>query len=328
MLEYAEVTGDRELMDFVVRSFVHTRDAGANVAPGVSDYDVVQTPGAGLLGFFPEWSNSPVPQTSETCQVADMIALALRLSEAGAGDFWDDADRWLRNQLAENQLAETDWIYDLGRTSGPPSTEANISIDHVPERNRGAFAGCPSPNDWYGRASLFMHGIGHCCTANGAKTLCWAWERIVRYERGRLRVNLLLNRASPWADVDSYIPYQGRVVIRVKQPLDLLVRIPEWVEPGQVVCFANGQARTPGWEGRYADVGAVQAGDVVELTFPIFERTDTVWIEKQAYTLIRKGNEVVHIDPPGANHPLYQRSHYRQSEPRTRVVERFVSDEM
>jgi hypothetical protein len=44
-------------------------------------------------------------------------------------------------------------------------------------------------------------------------------------------VNLLLNRASAWADLDSYIPYEGRVDVRVKRDCELAVRIPEWVKP-------------------------------------------------------------------------------------------------
>ena len=42
-----------------------------------------------------------------------MITLALNLSEAGAGDYWDDADRWIRNMFAEGQLTSTDWIYRI-----------------------------------------------------------------------------------------------------------------------------------------------------------------------------------------------------------------------
>ena len=39
-----------------------------------------------------------------------MVALALKLSEAGLGDYWDDADRWGRNMLVEGQLTRGDWI--------------------------------------------------------------------------------------------------------------------------------------------------------------------------------------------------------------------------
>lgn len=42
------------------------------------------------------------------------------------------------------------------------------------------------------------------------------WDRIRETQDGRLRVNLLLNWASPWADISSWVPYAGRAVIRVK----------------------------------------------------------------------------------------------------------------
>ena len=64
-----------------------------------------------------------------------------------------------------------------------------------------------------------------------------------------------------------------------------------------------------------------------QLTFPIFERTDTIWVQKRKYKIVRKGNDVVSIDPPGEYCPLYQRQYYRQNEPRMRKVTRFVSEE-
>ena len=252
-----------------------------------------------------------------------MIALALRLSEAGVGDYWDDADRWVRNMLAEGQLLRTDWIEayrDHGplRPVGPWET-----AERVPERNLGGFGSHAAANDWVGNAG----SIAHCCTANGAKALYWAWERIVRHQDGQLRVNLLLNRASEWADVASYLPYQGRVDVKIKQTVDLSIRIPEWVKPAEARALVNAIPRNLAWDGRYAVVGSVQPGDVATLTFPIFERTDTVDIEKQRFTLVRKGNEVVAIDPPGWYYPLHQRPQYRENEPRLQKVSRFVSAE-
>jgi hypothetical protein len=44
--------------------------------------------------------------------------------------------------------------------------------------------------------------------------------RHAHYELGRLNVNLLFNRASKWADVDRYIPYSGRVELRIKESVD------------------------------------------------------------------------------------------------------------
>ena len=163
---------------------------------------------------------------------------------------------------------------------------------------------------------------------NGGRAIYYIWENILHYKDGKLRVNLLLNRASPWADVDSFIPYEGRVDVKIKQVSELSVRIPEWVHPEEAKCQLNGTDRPLSWEGRYAVVGKVEPKDVVTMTFPIFERTDKVKILAKEYTLTRKGNDVVHIDPPGKSDcPLYQREKYRENKARTKTVERFVAEQ-
>ena len=65
----------------------------------------------------------------------------------------------------------------------------------------------------------------------------------MRRDAGRLRVNLLMNHASRWADVDSFLPYQGRVDVRPKRDADLDIRIPEWMAPGDAACTVNGVRR-------------------------------------------------------------------------------------
>ncbi|HUT73282.1 MAG TPA: hypothetical protein VM221_00420 [Armatimonadota bacterium] len=42
---------------------------------------------------------------------------------------------------------------------------------------------------------------------------------------------------------------------------------------------------------------------------------------------MRRGIEVVHIDPPGRNWPLYQRGHYRAGTTLWRQVTRFAPDQ-
>lgn len=333
MAEYAKTADDEELMEFVVRSFQYAKSLGWNIEVKASK-QCVRAPGADhLMGYFLEMVNSPEWEGCEICGVSDMIALALLLSEQGIGDYWDDADRWIRNMMAEGQLLSTDWIYripEIGLTNAdaeslPPSVVGPYNTsEKVPERSLGAFTGWAAPNDWYVGNGC---GIMQCCTVNGAIGLYWIWERILRYEEGKLKVNLLLNRASPWADVENYIPYQGKVVVKVKTSCELSVRVPEWVRPNEVRCQVQGKERSLSFEGRYAQVGEVKPQNTVTLTFPIEERTCVVHIEKQRFALVRKGNEVVSIDPPGRLHPLYQREHYRDSTPRWRKITRFVSDE-
>ena len=319
MLEYAVEARDDDLLEFVRKG-----------------YDFGLAHSSPTVGFFPELIEdtpvgNPYPKAargclvSETCEVAEMIALALKLTRLGIGDYWDEADRWIRNQFAENQLTRVDWVDRIPKPQKRGLIAFHETDDNVAERNLGAFAGWPSANDW-----TIFGGIQHCCTGNGARAIYYIWENILDFEDGVLSVNLLLNRASPWVDVDSHIPYEGRVDLKVKHRCDrVLVRVPEWIETGSddVVCAINDRDCDFVWEGRYVDAGSADPDDKVAITFPIHERTVTEMIGCVLYTMVIKGNDVVFIDPPGKNHPLYQRAHYRENQTRWRKVNRFVTKE-
>ena len=233
------------------------------------------------MGWFPEIARKD-REWSEPCCPADMVALAIKLSRAGAGDYWDDADRWTRNHLIETQT--TDGGYGPG-----------------------------------------------CCTGNAARALYYAWKNILEYEEGELRVNLLLNRASKWADVDSHVPYQGRVDIKPKQKLpSLAVRMPEWVESEskQVTCAVNNQPREFTWQGRYIHLGPVNKGAIVTVQFPIGVRSVNQHIVEVDRKLTIKGNEVISIEPrEGLLHFTgYDRDHYLEDATRWVEIERFAPD--
>tara|TARA_B100001123_G_scaffold419629_1_gene525077 strand:+ start:6478 stop:8352 length:1875 start_codon:yes stop_codon:yes gene_type:complete len=319
ILEYATETKDMDLIKFVNKSYKWAR-----------------TQGSCTVGFFPEIiEDIPIsykyPQhqrgclVSETCEVTDMINLALKLTKIGIADYWDDVDRWVRNQFAENQLTRIDWIERIHN----PAKEINVmrvgeTDERVAERNIGAFAGWPSANDW-----SLTAGIMHCCTGNGARTIYYVWENVITYNNDKLSLNLLLNHASAWADVKSHIPYEGKVEIKINQRCNVLsIRIPEWIESNStdVICLVNNHPKQTTWNGRFVEIVSLNQGDTVILDFPIEEKTVTEMIGSVLYTLVIKGNEVVFIDPPGKTHPLYQRAHYRENNTRWKKVKRFVPD--
>ena len=299
LADYADATGDSELWELVRRG-----------------YEFGRTRGEPLVGYYPEWTNATKFSTAETCEVAEMLVLAARLSLAGIGDYWDDVDRIVRNQFAEAQLTA---IHSRQLPNLPlnPVNAPHKSSDRVIERNIGAFAGWPSPND-------FGWGIMHCCTGNAARAIYYIWESILTRQADTLRVNLLLNRASPWVDVHSHLPYNGRVEIEVKDACKLAVRMPGWAELDQVRCDLNGDAISPVADGRYLIVGAVKPGDKVTFDLPLTEHEKAIWIEKDDFTFVLRGHEVVDVHPRGTKRPLYQRAHYRQGETRWRKVTRFV----
>ena len=314
MLEYAVAAGDAELKEFVRKGFEWAMSPEAGISS--------------LTGFIPEFAKPY--RTTEGCASADMIALALKLSEAGAGDYYQEAERWARNYFAELQLTKpkVDHLVRWGKTMEKKDLLYNETDDRVAERSIGAFASWTTGNEWLGgdeRGSDNL--IMHCCTGNGTRTVYYLWRHILDYKDQTLRVNMLLNRASPWADVHSYVPYEGKVDIKIKTPCrQVLVHAPEWIPSGEkgIVALLNGEQTDFSWKERYLDLGRVEQGKTVQIQFPIHERTVRERIGLDDYTLIVKGNTVVFIDPPGRNCPLFQREHYREDQVRWRKVVRFV----
>jgi hypothetical protein len=110
----------------------------------------------------------------------DAIGCAIALAEAGYTEYWQVAERFLRNHLVESQLTDTSWIHQL------ETKERDIprrkTFYRVGDRLRGAFAGYAAPNDFVYSG---VKGRGHimdvqtCCVASGARGLYYGWRSIV-----------------------------------------------------------------------------------------------------------------------------------------------------
>lgn len=210
--------------------------------------------------------------------------------------------------------------------TNPESRGAEFA-DRTLHRVIGAVCGVTTPNDVTLRKPYDPGFILGCCVSEYSHAFPYVWENILTYQDGDLRVNLLFNRASRWADVESRIPYEGRIDLKIKQRCKLSVRIPEWVEPAETQCAANDRPRGMTWDGRYTVLGETDPGDVASLSFPISERTVRQTMAGEDFTLVIKGNTVVFIDPPGQNNPFYQRAHYRENTVRWVERKRFVWSE-
>jgi hypothetical protein len=317
VLAYGVVSGDGDCLEFADKA-----------------YQEVLRMGNRTTGFTPEYAYMQYPREQtvddcEACNVADAIMLALRLSDAGVADYYDDVDRYMRNQLATLQITNTRRFYDTKRYREQGWGYPNADLEAAYSPLVGNFGGWSTPNDW--NRPEFGIGIMTCCVGNSTRAMYYIADRIVQFAEGELRVNFMLSHASPWADVSSYRPYEGQLEIVVKQDAQrVLVRAPEWVQTGskEVSSRVNGQTREPFWEGRYLLLGAAKAGERIEVTFPISVRTVQEEIGGQAFTLTIKGSTVVGIDPPGEYMPLYQRSRYLADEAPMVRVNRYVGPRM
>ena len=328
LLSYADATNNAPLKQFVRGSYEYVRNFGI-----------------ARIGLF-----------GEACTTGDMTFLAIKLSDDGVGDYWDDADGYVRNQLAELQITDPARLrravaampHGRGKndTTKGPLDPVNETTDSVIERNVGVFLSDSTHPTLIPEHSL-LYTI--CCTGNCTPALYFAWESTVRCRDGAAQVNLLLNRASPWLDVDSYLPYEGKVVIHNKTAKSLAVRIPRWVDAGAVRGRINGGRAAPFWVGRYLVFDTVRPKDVVTITFPVVETTETYtlkWYQSEfwkestnpgnawqpareptRYICHFRGNNLLDIAPrdQGPGYPLYLRDNLNGGKAPMRKVTRYVS---
>ena len=315
LLYYATACGDDRALEFVRSAYEFTLTQGI--------------PRMGLINTYP-------PTTGcEGCALGDLVGLAIRLTDAGAGDYWDDADAVVRNQLAEQQITDTAALsaYCAAQPEIPPQTEypaSYVNTRDVVSRSLGVFFGTSKPT------MVTDPWVMHCCTSNASQGLYSAWEGALRESEGAAVVNLLLNRAGRSVDVHSHLPHEGRVVIAVKVPGRVSVRIPRWVDIGAVALRVNGTDRSAERLGRYLTVRNLSPGDALTVTFPIAENTYAYVINKgtpteESYGCVFRGSTLVSICGGPAlranDFPLYRgREALRTDRAPLKQVTRFVAD--
>ncbi|MDP6439185.1 MAG: glycoside hydrolase family 127 protein [Candidatus Brocadiia bacterium] len=309
VLEYAYAVGDREVLERVDACYRWTREIGD---PLIGFYTERMPGGGDFERVFDAatWRGATV----EICEVADMVALALCLTKAGMGDYWDDVDRWMRNMYAEGQLRDVAFLDCLPDSifTGEPGDRPHTDTRDVAARSVGSFFGWMRPEDGLyvvpseDGPKITPRAVMHCCTANGARTLYYVWDSIVERVGEEVRVNLLLNRASPWLDVDSYLPAEGKVVLRIKDAERVTVRMPKWCKARDVQVSVGEEKRAAVVEGNLVKLRWLRPGDRVTLSFPLPERVVHRLIMGKPYKLVMRGSNVVSIDPKGIAYPLYE----------------------
>jgi hypothetical protein len=295
-----------------------------------------------------------------------MIGIGVKLALAGYDSCWDDVDAWLRNALHQGQLRSVGWLEKNYYTSDyynalvandkyilkPGQTfeeylldkRSDLSFDSAAKRSIGCFGGWVAMNDWYGgyniNAGTDMTGLGimQCCTGNCARTLYSIYYNMLQYDPDSwtLKINLLINRASEYLDIDSHIPYNGRVDLKIRSSLNLKVRIPSYVDLKEVKLTVNKKQCDISFDNRYLVVGKVKPDDVVKIEFPLKTRTAAVKVRyyedafsiQEPYVLTLKGNTVIDISPKGQFYPFYQRDKYISNTTRYIKKERFVPDKL
>ena len=259
LLDYAAVAGDARVLEFVNNGYQWIRH---RMAPQLGTSHGIES----------------------SC-LGDWTALAIALSDAGMGDYWDDADHAIRNAATQAQCLDPAALLNMGRHFperpkdsrwGPhedwrfswpvanPIPAGQEDVDDVVARSVGAMCSGLRSGTWQA-PSLVAAG-----TANGVQAFYYGWEAAIRHSNGASTVNLLYTRFSPWMDLISHLPYEGKVVIRNKATKTLGVRIPGWVRLRDVRVRINNLNVESSLlnVGRYLTLAGLSGNEVIEVTFP------------------------------------------------------------
>jgi hypothetical protein len=330
-LSYALAANDREMIKWVKRGFDFA----------INERDPDRT---GIL----------ISDTTCSCFVADIINIGIMFSRSGEADYWELIDRWVRNTFVNLQIRQA----DIDKVKAMPVEEVKegywstdnpgvAQFEDGADRARGG---------WFHSLYERGHTIG-CCNGNLSRALYYIWDSIVEQKGDELYVNLPMNRASPWADVHSYLPYEGKLVVRMKgekkavktfsdlmldegsSSRDVLIRIPDWTNWNEVTCSVNGEKKDNAWEGDRIRISGVGDKDRVVVEFPVRERTIPTTINREFLWEPRRtadpkaggdlevtirGNTIVALNPD-ASLPLAHQAKYRSDKAPLKKVERFVS---
>ena len=154
-----------------------------------------------------------------------------------------------------------------------------------------------------------------CCVASGARGLYNGWNNIVTEERGRVSVNMLLNKASRWVDVYSHLPHAGKVEVTARTEIkELCIRIPEYVPYGAVTIQRTfgGEVKTisaremPWIKNYFIKLSNVRNSEEIEVTFPVIMRKTIETAVDDVFETSWAGDNVISISPSGVYYPLYK----------------------
>jgi hypothetical protein len=290
-VRYGAATGDEAYLGWADRLYRWVR---ANS----SEFGWVPGPLGLGADYFARWYQAPLRRTCETCSLADMLNLAILLATQGHAEYWDDVDRYARNQLLQNQFGSAEAVLSAAaRGRVPPDVQRALA---------GAWESFALPYRLLARPDdrRFVEG---CCSGSGGRALGLVWEHGLEQRGPVLHVHLGVSRDGPLAQVTSYEPAAGRLDVVPRAATALRLRVPTWAAPDSVSLWVDDTRRDARRDGGYVAVDPVPAGSRVSLRYDLIERVEAFTVNDETTLAHWRGGTVLAVDPDRGPAPIYQR---------------------
>ncbi|MFW6164261.1 MAG: hypothetical protein ACODAJ_15945 [Planctomycetota bacterium] len=253
------------------------------------------------FGWVPEYAQwHPMSEEHcETCCIKDVIFTSFELIAAGFPEYWDVVNRFVRNQLSEQQIKTGAFV---GVDNTIPDTE-EATFREIDQRIVGGWSGGGEP------ASISLRrfrSVAGCCVGTAPQALEKVWDHIVTRDGGRTTVNLPIDREHERATVATGYPNEGWLEVTVQRGGAFAVRVHPFMER-RLRLTVSGRERPVWLKGGCVEVPRARKGTVIRLEHDLKEEVRTDTVRAVEYAVTWKGCDVVDIAPRGEPLRLYQR---------------------
>ena len=228
----------------------------------------------------------------EANNIGDFIETGLILALNGQPRYFREAECMIRNHLLASQVVNTDGFAEPARNKGLNTHEIN-------HRLKGLF-GFTEPNRFLGYNTDLMGGA--------LQSLAEAYHAIVSRDHQGQHVNMLFPVDLPEFSLRSCLPQVGRLVIKIRRPSAISIRIPNWVGRKTVRVWVQRRLKTPVWMLEELALGTLAPNTKVEISFdqPRRHTQEGAPGYKTIYEIDWLGDTIVAMKPvPESNWPLY-----------------------
>ena len=244
-------------------------------------------------------------KTCETDTITSAIRLALELIKEGHAEYWDDIERFIRNQLVENQFRDV--------------TALKIADGMVSRGLRGSFESYANPN---ALLAVEKGDVEGCCINGGMRGLFLAYQNAVTETNGDIHINLLLSARRPSIEVVSFLPYEGRLELYPTTGRSILLRCPKWLSPERIGVESGSAAHLTGESNTNSlRITGAKPGSRIALRFEQPEEDRIHVVAGRSYRARWRGDTVIQIWPDGGAYPIFRRSTLDQDRAPMRPVD-------
>ena len=247
-------------------------------------------------------------QSCESCTVTDAIDTAMLLAKSGYPQYWNIAEKFIRNYFDQAQLTDSSWMTRSASLRARKEDTIVSSFKNIPQRSLGCYVGWGGINDFVHPAAKRRKTVQNCCGPHCAYGTFLIWNNIVTKTKEGVWINLSLNRDTKWAQVNSYIPYEGKVEITMRTNADLHVRIPGNVNKNAVNVYVNGNKINKILQEGYIVVKNLKIGQQAVVEYPLEIEKKSEKVMGKEYKLEWKGDTVINISPSGKIAPFFKRT--------------------